>query len=101
MTDRELLDMAAKAMGWWDNDFNCPSRDAMFMGDPLEDNDAAMRLMMALRMCVNVSDAGKKTSVSTGRSLGRFDEYHNGNVGVATRRAIVRAAAAIGAMSNV
>lgn len=99
MDDRELLNMAAKACGHWDAEFNCPNSSAVFIGDPLEDNAAAFRLAVQLRLCVNISDHGKKTSVVTSWSLGRFEEEH-GDPYEATRRAIVRAAAAIGAMSN-
>ena len=99
MNEKELLNMAAKALGHWDREFNCPNSSAIFMGDPLESNADAFRLAVQLRLCVNISDQGKKTSVVTSWSLGRFEEDH-GDPFYATRRAIVRAAAAIGEMSN-
>lgn len=98
-TDRELLELAAKAAGveieYWAGE--CPRVRSGFPVDwnPLTDDGDALRLAVALHFdvdidydgaCVICADVEGWTSVIA----------HDGDVAAATRRAIVRAAAAIG-----
>lgn len=106
-TDRELLELAAKAAGMqlcgysWigENEDdeeceileaafvkNCPEQDVATMWNPLTDDGDAFRLMVALRLWRDDPDICCVERV----------EDHNGDELSATRRAIVRAAAAIG-----
>jgi hypothetical protein len=71
MTDRELLEFAAKAAGYWSAEFSCPA-DTPIGWSPLDDDGDALRLAV-------------RRQIETG-----------GDICAATRRAIVRAAAAIG-----
>jgi hypothetical protein len=91
MTDRELLELAAKAARIdyvpgesWDEDAGW---------NPLEDDGDALRLAVKLNLCVvhtgigvSVSEAGCHSSI----------EHSHPDPYAATRRAIVRAAAEIG-----
>ena len=103
MTDRELLELAAKAVGLhgltyfdagaaggkgmrhdeldWDN------------WNPLEDDGDALRLAVRVFLTVEAEDGF--TEVLTGIGMA-ITESHNGDALSATRRAIVRAAAEIG-----
>lgn len=102
MTDRELLELAAKAAGYQvDTGFaDCPlifGEDAGPDGprewNPLTDDGDALRLAVKLHMSVSInSDA---TDVYDGERS-HLRELHHANATAATRRAIVRAAAAIG-----
>ena len=110
MTDRELLELAAKAAGvaaQWD----CPERGMMTLTpdgidtmtwNPLTDDGDALRLAVKLRIDFYVGD---DDGVAT--YAGYFDpalnnrqrfaiERHGDDPYAATRRAIVRAAAEIG-----
>jgi hypothetical protein len=102
MTDRELLEMAAKAAGieielipecggryfvhthgnsmWW---------------NPLTDDGDALRLAVKLGICYGPNFDGD-TAVAFGREGRNITEDHGTDPYAATRRAIVRAAAAIG-----
>ena len=100
-TDRELLELAARAAGIaleWDSDGPCyysqwrglPQKEPW---NPLADDGDALRLAVKLRLELvyskwNVSAIQPYKDVSAGEDFG--DPY------TATRRAIVRAAAAIG-----
>jgi len=103
MTDRELLVLAAKAaglpvdmdaeggIGW----FACgtDSDGDPVWWNPLKDDGDALRLAVKLHMSVSInSDA---TDVYDGERS-HLRELHHANAAAATRRAIVRAAAAIG-----
>lgn len=106
MTDRELLELAARAhgglvhvdgLGWIHEDEN-GNRGAWWR--PLEDDGDAMRL--AVKCGISI---GPECQDVIGRSLCRVSwlnksyslgEYGGGDPFVATRRAIVRAAAKIG-----
>lgn len=87
MTDRELLEMAAKAAGlafWHENGWN-----------PLEDDGDAFRLAVKLEITLSHYGATHVCETATGRALA--DEVDTTGDGyAATRRAIVRAAAEIG-----
>ena len=97
-TDRELLELAAKAAGidWFDE----PALQAgkglhMKSGpfwNPLQDDGDALRLAVALRMDLNINDEECDVFHADGcvSEVGGFDTES------VVRRAIVRAAAAIG-----
>ena len=105
MTDRELLEAAAKAAGiageW--------QAGAFFIGDqidpdygpmvrawnPLRNDGDALRLAVALELDFMVRSAPFKATVSA--PGGHWVEESGADRLTATRRAIVRAAAAIGA----
>lgn len=94
MNDRELLVLAAIACGEIPNSWR--GNDAYFDGvlsrwNPLTDDGDALRLAVALRMDLNINDG--ECDVFTA------DSFYNGrgeDTLETTRRAIVRAAAAIG-----
>lgn len=95
MTDRELLELAAKAAGiegrWVDaiGAFELIEFDGCINHwNPLTDDGDALRLAVKLR-----HELG--TDVAQCFGIGRFDEYKNDPL-AATRRAITRAAAEIG-----
>lgn len=104
MTDRELLEKAAKAAGY---EINAPIQakrystggcDGLWITNvstcwnPLTDDGDALRLAVKLRMdVVHFSD-------SVRANVDGYDDYHAANDGdpyAATRRAIVRAASAM------
>lgn len=124
MTDRELLELAAKA--YWSDEIDdvCSIRwleidkaigythgdnqdhngeDREFVWNPLEDDGDALRLYTRLPFHeLYVSEIGATVSWRRGDGSGhgyKCDEYadeHAGDINAATRRAIVRAAAEIG-----
>lgn len=100
MTDKELLELAAKAAGidasiWHDEmeaywiSYNKPQ-----YWNPLTDDGDALRLAVKLQLEVN-HDMGFAV-VRTPEPLGAFSEIYRNDPYASTRRAIVRAAAAIG-----
>lgn len=111
MTDRELLEQAAKAAGlkiikWGKSDYYshrdgevayvCATGQNDPWGDewqPLNDDGDALRLAVRVFLTVEVEDGF--TEVLTGIGMA-ITESHDGNALSATRRAIVRAAAKIG-----
>lgn len=92
MTNRELLELAAKAGGiangdvFWDFD-----QDRAW--NPLIDDGDALRL--AVKLNLEISNYDGETFV-TSIEENQIRIYHNGDPYAATRRAIVRAAAEIG-----
>ena len=92
MNDRELLEMAAKAIGLTLRYNYLDGRDANQPWNPLDDNCDALRLAVSLRMHVNVYPT--RTKVTADGVY--FEQLHNVDAMNATRRAIVRAAAEIG-----
>lgn len=99
-TDRELLELAARAVGYtyklWDGEFHGIVVDKeFFLWSPLEDDGDAFRLMVDLAMLVDVDDALNEVQV-----IGTADQEiavdFDDNRHAATRRAIVLAAAEIG-----
>jgi hypothetical protein len=99
MTDRELLELAAKAAGWssWDwlagdvlNVYSEDGRHDMF--NPLADDGDALRLAVKLGMHVSTSAAEVWRN---GKEVAHIFEDGT-DLYAATRRAIVRAAAALG-----
>lgn len=117
-TDRELLELAAKAAGYaveikdgkacaygeWLPSTNEP--DAGIYWNPLLHNGDALMLAVKLALFVHqvppgggddaFSNAGRVIGDSDDAKLHEAYEFHNGDPYAATRRAIVRAAAAIG-----
>ena len=94
-TDRELLELAAKAAGIEVND---DMRELwQFKGssawNPLTDDGDALRLAVKLGLMI---DYATKTEVGVGNGFGDFYEKSGTDPYAATRRAIVRAAAEIG-----
>jgi hypothetical protein len=106
MTDKELLELAAKAAGielLWECDI--PQRIEMFRGhlanyenwNPLTNDGDALRLAVKLRIIVTFSAATGRYCVIGCQRLGPDSIEEEGNDAyAATRRAIVRAAAEIG-----
>lgn len=95
MTDKELLENAAKAMGYkymssalWDG------RDVVeYEWHPQNDDGQALRLAVKLKLLVNVTDF---FTAATNGHEGLDEMLHGNDPYAATRRAIVRAAAEIG-----
>jgi hypothetical protein len=105
MTDRELLELAAKAAkigGGWD--WPRGAKHPMFWRDgsgkawqPLDDDGDALRLAVKLKIAVDAWGAGACAVVFLRGGLGQIAEPHYGDDPQrATRRAIVRAAAELG-----
>lgn len=105
-TDRELLELAAKAagmrLGGWEP---CPGgfftyshrgSDERKTWLPLTDDGEALRLAVKLRLWVHVDDYGGSARRPGDTWLG-CEAHKYGGIEAATRRAIVRAAAEIGA----
>jgi len=104
MTDRELLEAAAKAAGHvlvdeQDDDgfgglmIEPPHHDmGALHWNPLHDDGDALRLAVALRITPHIDGNMTEAEYSAGFST----EAHLGDPYAATRRAIVRAAAEIG-----
>jgi len=105
MSDRELLEMAAKAAGYdvvfvHDNKIpmrrDVPNRKGMKVWNPLEDDGDALRLAVKLQLQIRPNDydvmvvARLPAHITTAEVCDYKDPY------AATRRAIVRAAAEIG-----
>lgn len=96
MTDRELVELAAKAvrydtLGSWDESWGCITDHEGFVFDPLDDDGDGARMESALKMNV----IWTKYSVRVGGCKEYFSD-HNGDRQEARRRASVRAAAEIG-----
>lgn len=96
MTDRELLEAAAKAAGLWDAREQCID----IPWNPLFDDGDALRLAVKLGLEVYHSINNDRWSVFVGypkdqRIVYVFDEWGDDEC-AATRRAIVRAAASLG-----
>lgn len=108
-TDRERLELAAKAAGY-DIQEACPERGLwVYLApghcrwwNPLTDDGDALRLAMQLNMRVSIGTAGSMAYWEDQSGPNCFygpTEYHfdgRQSKGQATRRAIVRAAAEIG-----
>ena len=99
MTDKELLELAAKAAGIWDA--SDPSLGLLKTSgqywNPLTDDGDALRL--AVKLEISLEFAAKATWVELSYEDGTLtlDSIpHNNDPYAATRRAIVRAAAEIG-----
>ena len=117
MTDRELLELAAKAAGMWVNDFSLDDDYQPFFHDergfrlawgkgwwnPITDDGDALRLVVKLTVDI-VYDFDRVMVVFGNRDASCITEYFYDlpqptDRYAATRRAIVRAAAEIGKAS--
>ena len=103
-TDRELLELAAKAAGisfFVDSHGRGMEMHANLMPcpwNPLADDGDALRLAVRLSLMID-TDYNSHTAVGSA-SLCEILEGHSGDPLAATRRAIVRAAAEIGKVAN-
>jgi hypothetical protein len=109
MTDKELLELSAKAAGyniWWKTGA-CKGGEyeSAFIGEvpwnPLTDDGDALRLAVKLRMALSLDSpvagpVGFCRAYPSSSNLLAMDEWANDDRYTATRRAITRAAAAIG-----
>ena len=101
MTDRELLELAAKAAGmpasiwWWVDGVLCKAGDVHTPWNPLTDDGDALRLAVKTKMEVCVWDTDT-TVLTSNDDISTLSEPTNGDPYAATRRAITRAAAEIG-----
>ncbi len=113
MSDRELLEAAAKAVGYYfhghrmgrdpaGRDYkNCyvsttNDTDDWFVWSPLTDDGDALRLVVRLGLAIDRT-VNRCWVYQAGLGInGTFEEYYGDDPYAATRRAIVRAAAAIG-----
>jgi hypothetical protein len=108
MEDRELLELAAKAVGHGVlvdisgricGSFNKSAGSANNFGDPLGDDGDALRL--AVKLDIHIKRFSGSTSAEEWTTSNRVEEHDHWSVNggdpmAATRRAIVRAAAEIG-----
>ena len=100
MTDREMLEFAAKAAGI-EIEITATGLPWLASGkrpwNPITDDGDALRLAVKLgiRVCPVTAD-GRNAYAAHDRLAGGVGEPHNGDPHAATRRAIVRAAAEIG-----
>ena len=101
MTDRELLEMAAKAAGyeveWVRNSgchYRCEAEESREQWCPLDDDGDALRLAVKLDISLLGDFPGNIVVVAF--DARRIIEKYDGDQYAATRLAIVRAAAAIG-----
>jgi len=112
MSDRELLEAAAKAAGivvGWDRElnkmfFDAPSKEFGRCGitfDPLTDDGDALRLAVACNLSIRFDACSNGVEVNVGGEWddappGAQEVYERRDGANAARRAIVRAAAEIG-----
>ena len=100
MTDRELLELAAKAAGvdklglYWSDTARCLLDGEMFSFDPLTDDGDALRLAVKLRLELGFPKEYCVWSFGTNGVVCMEDPSNDPYA--ATRRAIVKAAAEIG-----
>lgn len=104
MTDRELLEAAAKAAGvviehWNENVPFCGWRAPRAWWTPLTDDGDALRLAVKLRINLNFEewDGAEYACTAPHKSHQGQDEVIGDDENAAARRAIVRAAAAMAA----
>lgn len=110
MNDRELLELAARAAGYYD--YECTSHSwnpdhdqhqvrnehgTLVNWNPLTDDGDALRLAVKLKMTVDVNHFFNKVEVRVYSGTSMFMVVEESEeIYAATRRAIVRAAAEIG-----
>jgi hypothetical protein len=102
MTDRELLELAAKAAGdvtheeVWKGEYSHFERNG-YGWNPLTDDGDALRLAVKLGIGIDFDFSDGCGETSAAQTLQEYQyEKHDNDPFRATRRAIVRAAAAIG-----
>lgn len=91
MDDRALLEAAARAAG--PEYVNLLSHGKW---NPLTDDGDAFRLAVKLRMRLQVDDYGAAARIGDNGRWHGFEAHLHGGIEAATRRAVVRAAAAMG-----
>ena len=97
MTDKELLELAAKAAG-----VGYADKDGKFVPfvpetwNPLTDDGDALRLAVKLGLAIGINNPFHITVVSDLDGNSSEVSHNEGGTAAATRRAIVRAAAEIG-----
>mgnify|MGYP003338065845 CR=1 FL=1 len=104
MTDKELLELAAKAAGimhkWHDEVMVATFNDGIgwLEWNPLTDDGDALRLAVKLGLCVTIDmGLGHETEAwGYNEMAGKVIQDHNNDPYAATRRAIVRAAVEVG-----
>lgn len=108
MEDRELLELAAKAAGYTDIDFNGPYPTRVIGHDddfdcnvytrwnPLTDDGDALRLAVRLRIDLYFNEDAYLVQANPQNTRHERCEQYGKDMGAVTRRAIVHAAAAIG-----
>jgi hypothetical protein len=103
VSDRELLELAAKAAGirinYWvyDNDDDSPSvLESGGIWNPLTDDGDALRLAVKLGLTIAQLMTNREVEVNDYDETVFVNEFHEPDPYAATRRAIVRAAAEIG-----
>ena len=94
MTDKQLLELAAKAVGLKLQYNYLGGRDANQPWNPLEDDGDAIRLAVILSLNINIVASG--VFVSRYEDEPVITEKTDEDIYAATRRAITRAAAEIG-----
>lgn len=100
MSDRELLEHAAKAAGIdahitdWFSHVKDGDGDYLKPWNPLTDDGDALRLAVKLRISLMMRGISL-SAFDQGETL-HIEEWYGGDMATATRRAIVRAAATIG-----
>ena len=97
MTDREMLELAAKAAGYdcrWEGDGDFINLEDGLPWNPLTDDGDALRLAVKLGLCVQVLNQYGETQVF--RKTGYTLEKHGTDPDAATRRAVFRTAVEIG-----
>jgi hypothetical protein len=106
MTDRELLELAAKAegieiTGQWSNDDRMYTHTSLGWWNPLVDDGDALRLAVKLGLEVFTKDDPRaEASATTYGVEWIMSEPHGADPFAATRRAIVRAAASMAPMKE-
>ena len=107
MTDRELLEAAARAALMWKDAFSLDDEwnpiwddeKGFYLGwgtgwwNPLLDDGDALRLAVKLKLCLTVRDSDTRAHKYGSNSKRRQHHESQGDPYAATRRAIVRAAA--------
>ena len=104
MTDKKLLELAAKAAGYKHTQWSPLQHPTVRWGvctidgiwNPLTDDGDALRLAVKLDMSVISCMEEKEVGVTVLETALEIYEQHNDDPYAATRRAIVRAAAEIG-----
>jgi hypothetical protein len=104
MTDKDLLEKAAKAAGieieWYAPNVEVWDFAQIPNWNPLIDDGDALRLAVKLKMSMVLDSGGFKGKTTWVRApQTEKTEYHESDPYAATRRAIVRAAAAISEQS--
>ena len=97
-TDRELLELAARADGYREAGINKAYTDGLLVNwNPLSDDGDALRLAVKIDIIIDIDLGEHVTTVDyTTTEDYVLLEGHGADPCAATRRAIVRAAAAIG-----